>query len=75
MHAMIGMDIQNTDQLTALTDKDLLKCRNLGKKSLKEIKESLHIHNLSLRVREIPKTRKLKRIKNVDNAITKTNTN
>ena len=41
--------VKTLRELVALTDRDLLKMKNLGRVSLKEIKKQLAVHGLSLR--------------------------
>ena len=48
-HCLQDMGIQTLGQLTGVTEKQLLRTRNLGKKSLKEIKEHLARFDLHLK--------------------------
>ena len=41
--------INTVEELTRKTEEDMMKVRNLGKKSLQEVKEKLAALNLSLR--------------------------
>lgn len=46
-------DIRKVSDLIKLTEEDLIRIRNMGKKSVKEIKEKLHYNGLCLRGEEI----------------------
>ena len=43
-------NIQTVQELTAKTEDDMMKVKNLGKKSLKEIKEKLKSCGLSFKI-------------------------
>lgn len=44
-----GAGIEYLDQLSQMSSKELLKWRNFGKKALRDARETLAIHGLSLR--------------------------
>ena len=50
-NCLIGLDpqIRTTDELMMFTEKDLLRRRGLGKRTLKEIKDKLQQHGLRLK--------------------------